>query len=138
MTLKETDRLALLSLDGLSVGDAIGENWLRKYPLFTWDSDIPPGPLPWTDDTHMAISIVEVLIKEGEIDQDLLTEHFAARYARDPYRGYSEDTMKFLTKLGSGGDWRVLTKARFADGSYGNGSAMRASPIGGFFSGDPE
>ena len=68
MTFKNSVDLARLSLDGLSVGDAIGENFLRKYPAFNRDSEIPPGPLPWTDDTHMAVSIVEVLCQEGEIN----------------------------------------------------------------------
>jgi ADP-ribosylglycohydrolase len=85
----------------------------------------------------MALSIVEVLCQCGEIDQDLLSERFAVRFVQDPYRGYSGDTSAFLTKISAGGDWRVISKARFADGSYGNGSAMRAAPIGGYFNGDP-
>jgi ADP-ribosylglycohydrolase len=130
--------LALLSLDGLSVGDAVGEHFLREYPRFNWNSEIPPGPLPWTDDTHMALSIVENLCQEGAINQDLLAARFAERFYQDPYRGYAGATYQFLSQINHGGDWRELTRARFKGGSFGNGSAMRAAPIGGFFNGDPE
>ena len=130
--------LAKLSLDGLSVGDAIGEHFLREYPRFTWDAGIPPGPLPWTDDTQMAISIVEELCQNEEIDQDHLAGRFAERFAEDPERGYSPDTYKFLFRIGGGQARRELALSRFPDGSYGNGAAMRVAPLGGFFAGDPK
>lgn len=129
--------LAVLSLAGLSVGDAFGELLLRRYPRFTWQSDIPPGPWEWTDDTHMALSVVEVLCKLGRIDQDALADAFAVRFANDPYRGYAAGASKLLSKLAEGGDWRVVSPKLFDGGSYGNGAAMRAAPIGGYFSGDP-
>jgi hypothetical protein len=46
------------SLEGLSVGDAFGNRfmWLEHQ-----SRSLPPGPWSWTDDTHMALSIVEVL-----------------------------------------------------------------------------
>jgi ADP-ribosylglycohydrolase len=86
----------------------------------------------------MAVAIVEILSQFGEIDQDNLAARFAERFSRDPYRGYSRATYQFLSHLWSGGDWRELTWSRFKDGSYGNGSAMRAAPMGGFFHGNPE
>ena len=128
---------ALLSLEGLSVGDAVGEQILRRFPAFTWDAVIPRGPLPWTDDTHMALSVVEILSQQGEIDQDQLALRFAQRFTADPERGYSAATWKFLEQIGQGGDWRELSRARFASGSYGNGAAMRVAPLGGYFVGDP-
>lgn len=100
---------ALFSLDGLSVGDSIGEQILRRSPAFTWDALIPRGPLPWTDDTHMALSVVEILSQRGEIDQDQLADRFAERFAEDPVRGYSAATRKFLARVGQGGDWRELS-----------------------------
>ena len=59
---------ARLSLDGLSVGDAFGELFFGEYgraffrrtPCDTSGADLPPGPWPWTDDTHMALSVVGV------------------------------------------------------------------------------
>jgi len=138
MTKEKRQNLALLSLDGLSIGDAFGELLLRRYPRFTWQSEIPAGPWEWTDDTQMALSIVEVLCQVGSIDQDALAEAFAARFVRDPHRGYAEGATKLLSRIAEGADWRVASPKLFAGGSYGNGAAMRAAPIGGYFSGNPE
>jgi len=41
-----------------------------------------------TDDTEMAIAIVDVLRRHEGIDEDRLAEAFAARFAADPSRGY--------------------------------------------------
>jgi ADP-ribosylglycohydrolase len=138
--------LARLSLDGLSVGDAFGELFFGEFGLsFSRHSshrtplpDLPPPPWPWTDDTHMALSIVEVLRESGCIDQDALAHAFARRYREDPYRGYAGGAVRLLNGLTNGADWRSLAPSLFNGGSYGNGGAMRAAPIGGFFAGDPE
>ena len=127
---------ALLSLEGLSVGDAFGELFFWQPPAGS--EQLPPGPWPWTDDTHMALSIVEVLVEHGNIDQDDLAAAFARRYAQDPHRGYAGGAASLLTRLGEGEDWRVAAPALFDGGSYGNGGAMRAAPIGAFFAGEPK
>ena len=129
---------ALLSLDGLSVGDAVGELLLRRYPRFTWQSQMPPGPWEWTDDTHMAISIVEVLCQLGRIDQDALAKAFADQFVHDPNRGYAAGAIRLLSRISEGADWRMISPRQFGVGSYGNGAAMRAAPIGGYFNADPE
>ena len=45
-------------------------------------------PWRWTDDTAMAISIVELLERDGTIDPDVLAHAFARRFEQDPNRGY--------------------------------------------------
>jgi len=126
--------LALKSLDGLSVGDAFGE-CAFFYPV---EEILTLRQWRWTDDTHMAISIVENLAKHGHIDQDSLAAMFGARYTADPLRGYSPRMAGFLSRLHNGEDWKRAAPMLFPGGSYGNGGAMRAAPIGGFFAGDPE
>lgn len=133
----------LLSLDGLSVGDAFGAalgegdtSSFAKHLIAT--KRIPPGPWRWTDDTHMALSIVEVLSEFGEIEQDALAKAFANRFTADPRRGYGSGVYRLLTQISEGGDWRVLAGQLFDGGSFGNGAAMRAAPIGGYFPNDPE
>ncbi len=126
---------ALLSLEGLSVGDAFGEIFFFRSPS---RRDLPEGPWRWTDDTHMAISIVDILKNCGKIDQDALAAAFAERFMQEPWRGYAGGARKLLTLIAVGKDWRTEATRLFAGGSYGNGGAMRAAPIGGFFSGDPE
>jgi ADP-ribosylglycohydrolase len=127
--------VALLSLEGLSVGDAFGEMFFFRSPA---GRDLPEGPWRWTDDTHMALSIVEVLKNCGRIDQDALAGAFAERFMQEPWRGYAGGAKKLLTRIAVGEDWRTAAALLFGGGSYGNGGAMRAAPIGGFFCGDPE
>src|SRR5512136_1913632 len=125
---------ALLSLEGLSVGDAFGELFFSRSP---GSRELPAGPWRWTDDTHMALSIVEVLRDHGRIDQDVLARAFAERFLQEPWRGYAGGAKKLLTRIACGEDWRTTALRLFDGGSYGNGAAMRAAPIGGFFAGDP-
>lgn len=130
---------ARLSLEGLSVGDALGEQffspWIREWCLVK--RIVPDGPWRWTDDTAMALGIVEVLERFGEIDQDELARVFGARYVADPDRGYGPAQHDLLRDVHRGQDWRIRALDLFhGTGSYGNGGAMRVAPIGGYFADD--
>jgi len=123
--------LCLDSLDGLSVGDAIGA--AHFVPGVTFDN--LPAHCPWTDDTEMAISIVEELRTRGDIDQDRLAAAFGRRF--EPYRGYGGGAVVLLRALREGADWRAVAPAAFdGQGSMGNGAAMRVAPLGAFHAGD--
>jgi ADP-ribosylglycohydrolase len=124
---------ALRSLEGLSTGDAFGELFFSRSPHQNSLSDLPSGPWRWTDDTHMALSIVEILSRYGHIDQDALAQAFARRFVQEPYRGYAGGAMRLLQQVANGDDWRELSPRLFGIGSYGNGAAMRVAPVGGFF-----
>jgi ADP-ribosylglycohydrolase len=124
------------SLEGLSVGDAFGQLFFQLSPYRTSPSDLPQGPWRWTDDTHMAMSVVEILATCGRIDQDALARAFARRYAEEPFRGYGGGARRLLEQIANGGDWHELSPRLFGAGSYGNGAAMRVAPVGGYFSGD--
>jgi ADP-ribosylglycohydrolase len=128
---------AQLSLEGLSVGDAFGELYMSMYPRLSRTSSLPAGPWLWTDDTHMALSVVEILRTCGRIDQDVLASAFARRYECEPYRGYAGGAARLLEAIVAGADWRDVSPKLFGSGSYGNGAAMRAAPIGGYLGGDP-
>jgi len=127
---------AIVSLNGLSVGDAFGEQF-----FFRKQSDIelrllPSGIWKWTDDTQMAISIVEVLNEYGEIVPDELIQRFVVGYIKDRTRNYGLGAAALLSRIFEGENWQQAAKALFDGGSYGNGGAMRAAPIGAFFKGD--
>src|SRR5512137_1908188 len=109
---------ALRSLDGVSVGDAFGELFFRLSPHETTPDDLPPGPWRWTDDTHMALSIVEVLTKFGHIDQDTLAAAFARRFSEEPFRGYGGGAARLLGLLAMGESWRELAPRLFGGGSF--------------------
>jgi ADP-ribosylglycohydrolase len=134
------DRLARarLALEGLSVGDAFGERFFR-VPLVVESMinarAVPKPPWRYTDDTEMALSVVQVLSEYGSIDQDLLASAFSNRF--DPGRGYGAIANRILREIGLGGSWRLLSTAAFeGQGSWGNGGAMRAAPIGAYFADD--
>lgn len=130
----------LLSLDGLSIGDAFGERFFvhpdRVHGLIE-NRVVPAAPWQFTDDTAMALSIVEVLQRVGTIDQDLLAHAFARRYAAEPDRGYGGGAHGILQSIGIGVPWKVTSGAAFGGtGSMGNGGAMRVAPLGAYFADD--
>lgn len=130
---------AQLSLEGLSVGDALGERffspWIRDACLPK--RIVPDGRWRWTDDTAMALAIMEVLQRHGRIDQDDLARTFAQRYMADPDRGYGPAQHILLREIHRGDEWCVRTRELFhGSGSLGNGGAMRAAPVGAYFADD--
>jgi ADP-ribosylglycohydrolase len=129
---------ARLSLEGLSVGDAFGEWFFAPQALtFLRNREMPPKPWPYTDDTAMAISIVEALHRHGRIDQDDLARRFADRFADEPNRGYGGMACQILRAIGRGASWSDVARRAFAgEGSMGNGGAMRAGPVGAYFADD--
>ncbi len=101
---------AQLALDGLSIGDAFGERF------FSWPPQIISQVIAgremrerwwrYTDDTEMALAIIQVLKSHGRIDQDELAIKFASRYARDDRRGYGAGAHWLLIEIGKGQPWR--------------------------------
>lgn len=132
---------ALLSLDGLSVGDAFGQSFFFVTPV-TAESRlegrfIPPPPWFYTDDTVMAKAIVRSLALHESIDTDWLAQAFAEEYRREPDRGYGGTARGILQAIGEGLPWQEASSRVFdGDGSCGNGGAMRAAPIGAYFADD--
>src|SRR5512146_523336 len=93
---------ARLALEGLSVADAFGEQLLHAGPaaraIALGERTAPVGRRwMWTDDTAMAISIVEMLDAHGGIDPHRLAEAFVLRYAREPARGYGRGAHEVLS-----------------------------------------
>jgi len=130
-------RLCLDSLDGLSVGDALGAQFFVPGRSV---SDLsagltPPDPWPWTDDTEMACSIVRELHEHRDIDRDRLALAFAERC--EPYRGYGGGAVAILHRIRDGVPWREAAADAFdGTGSCGNGAAMRVPPLGAYHAGD--
>jgi ADP-ribosylglycohydrolase len=131
---------ALAALEGLSIGDALGEMFFYRHgeaASLVEHNCLPPAPWFHTDDTEMAISIVEVLRLRGAMHQDTLARRFAARFREDPERGYGSMTRLQLLDILEGKSWRDAAAAAFGgQGSMGNGSAMRVAPVGAYYAGD--
>ena len=136
------DRLsrALISLEGLAVGDAFGQMFAtapRSARKRVKENRLPPQPWWRTDDTEMALAIVEVLNRFGRIDQDALARRFAERFDDDPERGYGKMARIILRSVLRGGDWKHASATAFGQaGSKGNGGAMRVAPLGAWFADD--
>jgi ADP-ribosylglycohydrolase len=130
------------SLEGLSVADAFGEQLLHSGAQARVealsDRRTPSAKQwAWTDDTAMAVSIVEVLHEHRAIDCDALASTFARRYASEPARGYGSGAHRVLQAIAAGAPYQTAARALFGgQGSMGNGGGMRSAPIGAYFSGD--
>lgn len=136
----ETEHLtrARLALEGLSIGDAFGDQFF--LPPDTARALLPARTLPkppwmFTDDTHMALSLYDILRRYQDIHQDELASSFARHY--DPARGYGPAMHRLLTRIAAGDSWEVVSTTLFdGQGSYGNGAAMRVAPLGAYFADD--
>ena len=129
----------MLSLEGLAIGDAVGEMLAYRHAdaARIIESGLPAGPWFHTDDTEMALSLVEVLKLYGHIHEDALARRFAWRFERDPDRGYGSMTRMQLNEIIRGGDWRQGAASAFGgQGSMGNGGAMRVAPLGAYLADD--
>ncbi|NGY62966.1 ADP-ribosylglycohydrolase family protein [Lentzea sp. NEAU-D13] len=131
--------LAYDSLDGLSVGDALGAQFFmvgRSLPDLVAGKP-PRGPWEWTDDTEMACNLVAELRDHGDVDQNRLAAIFADRC--EPYRGYGAGAFIILRKIRQGTPWKEAAGSAFdGQGSCGNGAAMRIAPLGAYFADDPK
>lgn len=127
------------SLEALALGDAFGEQGYRgpmKTVLLVAAQSDKSGHWRWTDDTAMALGIVEVLTRKGCVDQDNLAETFARNYKNEPWRGYGPGQHKLMQQIANGRNWREAGRALFEGGSFGNGCAMRVGPLGAYFADD--
>jgi ADP-ribosylglycohydrolase len=117
--------LAMESLAGLSVGDALGaQHFVTPVDV----SNPPDGPWPWTDDTEEACCLIATLA-EGDFDRDAFAELLGRHH--DPYRGYGPGAVVMLRQIREGLPWPIAAAAAFdGQGSSGNGAAMRAAPLG--------
>lgn len=133
---------ARIALEGLSVGDAFGQMFfINEEEAFEMihAKNAPSGPWYLTDDSIMSLGVLETLETCGEIDPDVLASRFAENYSRNPRRGYGGMAHHILQAFARGEDWRKVAPGVFdGSGSFGNGAAMRAAPLGAYFSSEPE
>ncbi|GIF03530.1 ADP-ribosylglycohydrolase family protein [Actinoplanes siamensis] len=122
--------LALESLAGLSVGDALGAQYFvpGNEPADLLDARVPDPPWDWTDDTEQACCLVATL-DDGDFDRDAFAWRLGSVF--EPYRGYGPGAVVMLRQIREGLPWPIAAAAAFdGQGSCGNGAAMRAAPLG--------
>lgn len=130
----------LTSLAGLSVGDAFGQQFFGPAGFahsLIENRELPPPKWQYTDDTAMALSIVDLLVDAGLLEESALSSAFALRYTEEPNRGYGGGAHQILSLLAKGSAWNIAATTPFGpNGSFGNGAAMRVAPLGAYFAED--
>ena len=90
----------------------------------------------YTDDTEMMIGVAESLLRRRGFDgQDMaraLADHF------DEARGYGLGAQKAIGLIRKGTPWDEVGPLVFAEGSFGNGGAMRVAPVALLYADDPD
>jgi poly(ADP-ribose) glycohydrolase ARH3 len=125
------------SLIGSALGDCIGELAFRYQNREELIREITNRDIiRYTDDTAMAIGLAESIIENnGRIIANKLGIKFHENFNKEPYRGYGMGPPKiFHTVERTKKKYVEVAKKMFkGEGSYGNGAAMRVTPLGIFF-----
>jgi poly(ADP-ribose) glycohydrolase ARH3 len=93
-------------------------------------------PRRYTDDTDMTLALAESVAESGKVDPEDIANKFSQRC--DLSRGYGIGTIKAVHALRAGASWHQVSRVVFEKGSFGNGAAMRVSPVGLFYHHDLE
>ena len=103
---------AQLSLEGLSVGDGFGERLMSSASRTSAlrDRVLLKGPWKWTDDTAMALSIVDELAAGHGIDPAALGRRFARRWSGEPMRGYGSGAHRVLAAIATGEPYALAAR----------------------------
>jgi len=124
---------------GLATGDAFGapyEGGIFERLLWKLIGKTKDGRIRYTDDTQMSIDLARSFLHNKQINQKHLAYAFAKSYHWS--RGYGPSTAWLLRKISKGANWQDVNRAKFKDGSFGNGAAMRAPIVAMCFSEDKE
>jgi ADP-ribosylglycohydrolase len=119
---------------GCFLGDAFGSGFEGMSPnqaMFHMDRLSKKFPRSYTDDTDMTLALGESIIQSGEIDPEEIAKQFSLTC--DLTRGYAIGTIKAVLAIRAGLPWHQVGRIVFEKGSFGNGAAMRVSPVGIFY-----
>jgi len=131
------------TLVGCAIGDALGnpfEMKLANYtPLQQWDGAFKAGGTFWkgqpgqyTDDTLMSIALATSLIQCSGFNAEDVAKEYLAWYDSNNTRGIGNTTAAAIRNLKNGASYLDSGLTHQYDGLLvgGNGTAMRASPLG--------
>jgi ADP-ribosylglycohydrolase len=124
-------------LFGTFIGDAIGAKYdglsSDEIAPLDFQSVLEQVPRSYTDDTQMSISVFEEMLENGAINPTTLGKRFLQRYS--PWRSYGGGMLEVIELWKNGENFETAAGALYDGvGSYGDGAAMRISPISCFFS----
>jgi len=122
---------------GCAFGDALGaavemqsrSAILARYPGLLRDFQVTArGFGRYSDDTEMSLALAKSMLRTKKVAAADCARAYAESFT--PQRGYGRSAVQVLSALQQGADWRETGTLLFADGSYGNGAAMRIAPLG--------
>jgi len=135
------------TLLGLAAGDALGGplefqparapgNYVVDMIGGGWQQ-LQPGE--WTDDTQMALSIVDSLLAKTVFDPDDIAKRFVGWMESGP-KDIGMHTQRVLTAIRGGVRWEqaALSEHEADPNNAPNGSVMRCAPLAMFFFRHPE
>lgn len=135
--------MKIATLLGCAIGDALGNPFEMKpaaSPLLKeWDGLFKKGGTFWkgepgqyTDDTLMSIALASSLIEKQGFDPEHVAQMYLEWYNSGNTRGIGSTTAGAMMHLKIGASWNESGSTHQHDGRPvgGNGTAMRASPIG--------
>ena len=124
---------------GCFLGDAFGsgfEGMNLEKARFHMDNLSKKFPRSYTDDTDMTLAVAGSIIQSGGVSPEDIAKQFSLTC--DLTRGYAIGTIKAVLALRAGMKWYDVARIGFENGSFGNGAAMRVSPVGLFYHRDLE
>lgn len=132
----------IATLVGCAIGDALGNPFEMKAatsPLLTeWDGNFKAGGTFWkgepgqyTDDTLMSMALSASLIQNSGFNPEDVATKYLAWYNSGNTRGIGITTASAMMNLKIGATWRESGLTHLGGlPAGGNGTAMRAAPIG--------
>ena len=124
---------------GCFLGDAFGSGFEGMDPdraMFHMGTLSKKIARKYTDYTDMTLALAESIIQCGKVDPEDIAKQFSLHC--DLSRGYAIGTIKAVQALRAGLKWDEVARIVFENGSFGNGAAMRVSPVGLFYHHDPD
>jgi poly(ADP-ribose) glycohydrolase ARH3 len=124
---------------GCFLGDAFGADFEGMHPEMAQSHLTMLSKKftrAYTDDTDMTFALAESIVQLGEVNPKDIAESFCRQC--DLTRGYGIGTIRAVLALRAGAAWDQVSRIVFEKGSFGNGAAMRVSPVGLFYHHDVE
>ena len=121
-------------LIGTAVGDSLGAR-REGSPEFVEVADLAPR---YTENTAMTMAVADSLAECRDFHYWHMAERLLKKYEQEPWRRYGHTITRVFRlmrngKLGFG----MVDRDLYAEGSYGNGAAMRVAPVGLMYHDDP-
>jgi len=121
---------------GCAVGDALGAPFEGVRANRLWQDDLSPDYLrlpglprgQYTDDTQMTLAIIKAILRDGAVNGATVADEFAELWRSGEIVGPGASCSEAMWRyIRCGTAWHECGTER---GRAGNGTAMRASPIG--------